>query len=243
MADSHLIDIKNLEINKNLFFDEKNWCLLEIKKYNLKWSNSSKLALIYFENRNHIGKNNNKNIISFSEELSNKYINKSDDIKLDYILMKEYKYNTSDRTIISNILGNYTDEEKLLIISNLKQIPKSNIFNFLESFENLNKTSKYSLNKISTFKYMEASTECEKYNKITKYNLNEINDLTLYFLLKDKGVDLNNKYSSDQKRKYIVDFIKVIKNDLNKSSIHCLFNKWKNREILLKELVKSLIIL
>gem|GEM_PF-5140553 len=52
----------------------------------------------------------------------------------------------------------------------------------------------------------------------------KFNDLILYFLLKDRGIDLFNKIKSDysntdKKRKYIVDFLNVIKNDLKKSSI------------------------
>lgn len=234
MSNLSISDIKKVNKSKNIFFDEKNWRLIEISKiYDLNKSKATKLALIYFENRKHIDKNDNKNLISFESTWKRRLFDEDDMNMISDYIRENYTHNKDDdvdiRDIIIKRLWKYTPQEILIIFENLKHLSKKDIEIFLNNFEVL-----------------------DEFNQIKKYNLNEINNLTLYFLLKNKDVDLFERFKNkdkriDRRRNKIVDFIYVIENDLVRSGIGNLLgmeNPWysqkKRKKIrLLEELIKN----
>lgn len=199
MTDLSISNIGKINKSKNIFFDENSWCLIEIsKKYDLKKSKSTKLALIYFENRTHIDKNDNDNEYLISPNGKFKYIStgKLAFFDLTDILTNEYGFTLNDVDLIDNRLNYYTNLEKLIIISNLKDLP-----------EEPSKKKDTFINKVKLFLNM--FEILDEYKKIKKYSLNEINNLTLYFLLKNKEIDLYYTYRNSKSIKRIVDCIYI----------------------------------
>lgn len=192
------------KLNKKVKFiyDQKNQYLIEIKTYNLNTSNSSILASIYFEYRKKI------NLLPFNSKLEAEYLEKLSRLFIEDILKKDFDFNNEEIQIIMNRLLLYDDISKLMIITSLKHLTNEKIITFLNKFEKLNSDW-----------------------KINKYDLTSLNNFTLYFLLEQKWVKLINKilFPSDKNRKYIVDYINVLKNDLSKSNISQLL-KWENKK-------------
>ena len=83
---------------------------------------------------------------------------------------------------------------------------------------------------------------------IPKYDLWSINNLTIYFIMKEKWIDLlskkkkNKKKRIDESRPFVIHQINVLKNDLKKNKLSFLLKWWEDKVEELKKITKKVTI-